>query len=239
MLQHSFFIHVVNYYFRKMRHLFLNLVIILFAIPSFGQDVQGWLIYFGNAKIKDTKFSIHHELQLRDYKIVGDHNQALIRVGAQYQLKPNITSTLGYAFIYTEAQDDPNHPFVENRIYQEMLLLQSLGSSRLRHRFRLEERFIEGQDFRGRFRYCLFAELPLTARGFARKGTYLALYDEVFLNIAKGGSVKVFDRNRAYAGLGYKFTDNTGSQLGYMRQNVGKMTGTNHVLLSLHHNFKF
>jgi len=83
-------------------------------------------------------------------------------------------------------------------------------------------------------------EMPniLTAKGFAKQGTYLALYDEIFLNISDDKAIKAFDRNRAYAGIGYKFADQLGVQLGYMRQNVGHLTGTNHALLSFHHNLK-
>lgn len=221
-----------------MRVFLLNVLLLLTVIPVSAQDLQGWLIYFGNAKIKDTKFSIHHELQLRDYKIIGDHNQTLIRVGAQYQFKPYLTGTMGYGFIHTESEGEPNNPFSENRIYQEALFSHGLSKTRIRHRFRLEERFIEGQDFRGRLRYCLFADIPLTKNGFGKNGTYVALYDEVFLNLSDSDAIKAFDRNRAYAGFGYKMTDKTGIQLGYMRQNVGKNSGTNHALLSLHHNFR-
>lgn len=227
-----------GYYFRNMRIILLNLLFIAVTLPCFAQNLQGWLIYFGNTKIKESKFSIHQEIQLRDYKIVGDHHQTLVRVGAQYQLKPYLVTTLGYGFIYTESFGEPNNPFVEHRIYQEALFNHSMGKAKIRHRLRLEERFIQNQEFRGRFRYCLFADIPLTDKGFAKHGAYIAVYDELFLNIADDANITVFDRNRAYAGIGYKFRDNLGVQLGYMFQNVGVQQGTNNVLLSFHHNLK-
>lgn len=238
MLQQSFVTRVLNSYFSGMRDILLTLLFLFLMLPSFSQDLQGWLIYFGNTKIKDSKFSIHQEVQLRDYKVIGDHNQSLIRVGGQYQIKPYLVGTVGYGFIYTEAQGSPNNSFIENRIYQEALFSHAVKRTKVRHRLRLEERFIEHQDFRGRFRYSLFADIPLTARGFAKRGTYLALYDEVFVNISDDPALKAFDRNRAYAGFGYKLVDQLGLQLGYMRQNVGSQNGTNHVLLSFHHNLK-
>lgn len=214
-------------------------IIILFLISiSFNlnaQSPQGWLIYFGSSQIKETKFSVHHELQLRDYKLGGDHNQTLIRVGGQYQVKPYLQTTLGYGFIHSESMGSPNNPFNEHRIYQEALLSHDVLSSKIRHRFRLEERFIDNQDFRGRFRYCLFADIPLTTNKFDKNGIYLALYDEIFLNITDNDAFETFDRNRAYAGFGFKFQKNLGVQLGYMRQNVGSHAGTNHLLLSFHH----
>jgi len=218
--------------------LFLLVVLFLFT-ASFSyaqtQQPQAWLIYFGHTKIKDSKWGIHHELQLRDYQIIGDHNQTLARVGAQYQFKPYLQGTLGYGFVYTEAMGAPNNPFNEHRIYQEIMASHGIKTAKLRHRFRLEERFIENQDFRGRFRYNLFVDVPLTKYGFSAKGSYLAFYDEVFINLSDNSNIKAFDRNRAYAGLGYKVKNNLGIQLGYMRQHVGTAKGTNHILLSTHH----
>lgn len=217
----------------------MRALILLFTlticISSQAQSLNGWLIYFGNTQIKESKFSIHHELQLRDYKIIGDHNQTLIRLGGQYQFKPYFQATVGYGFIHTESEGTPNNPFAEHRIYQEGLFSHGILSSKLRHRIRLEERFIENQDFRGRFRYCLFADIPLNAKKFDKNGIYLAVYDEVFLNLSDNESIKAFDRNRAYAGLGYKPQQNLGLQLGYMRQHVGANSGTNHLMLSVHH----
>lgn len=217
----------------------MRALILLFSfticISSNAQSLQGWLMYMGNTQIKESKFSIHHELQLRDYKIIGDHNQTLLRAGVQYNFKSYLQTTLGYGFIHTESEGTPNTPFFEHRIYQEGLFGHGLRNAKLRHRVRLEERFIENQDFRGRFRYCLFADIPINAHKFDKNGVYLALYDEIFLNIADDESIKFFDRNRAYAGLGYKLQKNIGLQLGYMRQHIGAASATNHLMLSFHH----
>ena len=140
----------------------------------------------------------------------------------------------GYAFIHTEADGAPNRPFSENRIYQEALLLHNITKSKLRHRFRLEERFIEDQAFRGRLRYCLFLDVPLTQHGFSKNGVYIATYDEIFLHLSDQKGIKMFDRNRAYVGLGFKIKDNLATQLGFMRQNVNNLNATNHLLLSIH-----
>lgn len=219
-----------------MRILYILLFISLLPLSYVhAQSPQGWLIYFGNSQIKNSNFSIHHEIQLRDYKLLGDHNQTLVRVGGQYQFSPLFQGSLGYGFIHSEAEGSPNYPFNEHRIYQEGILSHNIKNMKWRHRLRLEERFIENQDFRGRFRYCLFADIPLSSKQFDKNGIYLAVYDEVFLNISEEESLKVFDRNRAYAGVGYKLQKNLGIQLGYMRQNVGKNEGTNHLLVSLHH----
>jgi len=199
------------------------------------QNLQSWLIYFGTTQVKQSKFSIHHEVQLRDHQLFGDHNQSLIRVGGQYRFRPYFQATVGYGFIHSESKDTPNTPFDEHRIYQEALFSHDLSIVKVRHRLRLEERFIADQDFRGRFRYSFFADIPLTAKGMIKQGWYLSLYDEVFINLSDDKQLKAFDRNRAYGGLGYKLNDHLGVQLGYMRQHVGTAEGTNHLLLSFHH----
>lgn len=196
-------------------------------------------MYFGQTKIKASKFAIHHELQLRDHQLMGDHNQTLLRVGLQYQVKPYLLTTVGYGFIYSEQPGSPNRPFNENRMYQEALFSHKLVGGSIRHRIRLEERFVEHKDFSGRFRYCLFADIPFTPYGLKAKGWYAALYNEIFVNLSDNDSMDFFDRNRAYLGAGYKVSDAVGIQMGYMYQNVGKTSGTNHAMLSVHHQIKW
>ncbi|WDF68294.1 DUF2490 domain-containing protein [Sphingobacterium oryzagri] len=216
--------------------LIVTLIIVLFALKSRAQHLQGWGIYFGSTTLKDRRFSLQHELQLRDYKLVGDHQQTLLRLGLQYQATSSVSFTLGYGYIYNEWEDTPNNPFSENRIYQEALIRHSWNILRIRHRFRTEERFT-GNGFRGRARYCLFVDVPLTARQMQQGGLYFAAYDELFVNVL-APQTSLFDRNRLYGGLGLKVRDNLGVQLGYMRQHVGALPGTNHVLLSFHHQLK-
>lgn len=204
--------------------------------PAYSQQtLQGWFIYFGNTKINKSKFSIHHELQLRDHQFIGDHNQTLIRLGLQYDVLPWLSLTGGYGYIHSESKGEPNNPFGENRIYQEAVAKQKIGKLLLRHRIRLEERFIEEQNFRGRGRYVFFADLPLTTLKMQQNTIYASFYNEVFINLSNSSQIKTFDRNRLYTGAGYKIKNNLGVQLGYMRQHVGRSRGTNHLLLSFHH----
>ena len=221
--------------FSRMRIFLLFLLFLFSGGLCYAQQPQSWLIYFGQSKFKDSKFSLHHEVQFRDHTLFGDHNQSLFRVGGQYQFKSYLQGTMGYGFIYSEQPGSPNFPTNEHRIYQEALFSHGLKKSRIKHRVRLEERFIDGQDFLGRFRYSFFIDVPLTKRYFTEGGMYLAFYDEIFLNISDSDAIRPFDRNRLYGGFGYKLKDNIGLQLGYMMQHVGSRSGTNHMLLSVHH----
>lgn len=219
-----------------MQRFFLSLSLFFALGLVHAQPPKSWLIYFGQTNFMENKLSIHHEFQYRDHKIAGDVNQLLFRVGVKYRPTDYLATMIGYGFIHTESEGVPDYAFMENRVFQQGTLSHSLlQRSRIRHRFRLEQRFVEGQDFSNRFRYCLFADIPFTDKGMGRDGWYAALYDELFINLADNDIMKPFDRNRAYVGIGYKIKDNLGIQLGYMRQHVGKNAGTDHGLLSVHH----
>lgn len=200
------------------------------------QAPKSWLIYFGQTNFKESRYSLHHEFQYRDHRLAGEVNQLLFRVGLNYKATDYLSVTGGYAFVHTEAEGVPDNVFIENRIFQQAMLSHNfLGKTIVRHRFRLEQRFMQGYDFSNRFRYLLSADIPLTHKGMGEDGVYIALYDELFVNLADNEVMKPFDRNRAYAGLGYRILENLGVQLGYMRQHVGQNAGRNHVLISFHH----
>ena len=128
----------------------------------------------------------------------------------------------------------------ENRIYQEALLPQKIGNRvYLSHRFRYEQRFVENQDFRTRYRYNLFINIPLNKSEMKKNTIYTAFYNEVFIsgekNIGNNRKVSIFDRNRLYLGLGYAFSENLRIQTGWMNQSTDN-TSKNQLQISIHDN---
>ena len=203
------------------------------------QETGAWYIYFGNARFKNSLLSIHAEAQYRNHNIIGDLEQLLLRTGLQYNLKDNLaTFTAGYGFVRSEPEGSDNRSATtENRIYQEALLRQGIGRVRLSHRFRYEQRFITDQDFRTRYRYALFINIPVNQKSMTKKAWYIALYNEVFINGQKINNGPVFDRDRVYAALGYMISDKLGLQAGYMSQ-ILETKSKGQLQLSLHHNFR-
>lgn len=193
----------------------------LFLLPFFllaqSSDLGNWLIYFGNKKINDN-WNWHHEAQHRNYNAFGDLEQLLLRTGIGYNLSENNNNLLfGYAFIHGRNYVDVTEEKLrinEHRIYQQFITLQQFGRVRWQHRYRFEQRWIEGQDFRLRFRYFLALNLALNSKDFADKTFYLSAYNEIFLN----NNQVVFDRNRLYAGLGYKLNGKMRFEIGHMTQ---------------------
>ena len=206
-------------------------------------QLGAWYMYFWTAKIKEGPWGFQGDVQYRNWNLMGDLEQLLLRGGLTYAPKnASVLFTLGYGNITTGAYGTSNHETIrESRVYQEALIPHKVGKIFfLRHRFRYEQRWVEGQDFRTRYRYNLFLDLPLNSKAIDQKTVYLALYNELFINgeqdIGDGRTVDLFDRNRTYGAVGYAIRKNLKVQLGLMRQITSNL-GKTQLQLSLHHNW--
>ncbi|GAL90759.1 hypothetical protein JCM19538_524 [Jejuia pallidilutea] len=201
-----------------------------------------WYMYFFNTQFKNSDFGIQGDLQHRNWNVLGDLEQLLVRTGVTYTPKNSgIMFTLGYANITTGTFGDSTVSTNENRIYQEGLFSQKLGGRFfLTHRFRYEQRFVENQDFRTRYRYNLFLNIPLNKKTLEKNAIYTAFYNEIFVNgqtnIGNNNTVALFDRNRTYLGLGYVLKPGQRFQLGWMNQKTNNW-GKGQLQFSFHHNF--
>ncbi|MBC9798211.1 DUF2490 domain-containing protein [Sinomicrobium weinanense] len=199
-----------------------------------------WYMYFWNTTLKESRFGFQGDIQYRNWDIMGDLEQLLLRGGITYKPeKANIKFTLGYGYVLSGEFGDSNDTSDESRIYQEALLPHKLADRfYLTHRFRFEQRWVENQDFRTRFRYNLFLNIPVNQVTLNKGAIYLALYNELFINgqkdIGNGDTVEIFDRNRLYTAVGYSITDNLKVQAGYMRQSTNAID-KGQLQLSLHH----
>lgn len=219
--------------------------LLCFTFPASSQvnedKVGAWYMYFWNTTFTESKIGLQGDIQYRNWNLIGDLEQLLLRGGLTYSPLPTIKLTLGYGHITSGEPGDSNHTTKESRIYQEALLPQKLSDRiLLTHRFRFEQRWVENQDFRTRIRYNLFLNLPLNQLNLNRNSIYLAFYNEIFINgereIGNGRRVELFDRNRLYSGVGYGITDNLRMQLGYLEQ-TSSLISKGQLQLSLHHTF--
>lgn len=205
-------------------------------------QLGAWYMYFFNKKFGESRFGIQGDYQFRFWDKGSDLEQILLRTGATYRPKnADILFTLGYGNITTGTFGDSDETMMENRIYQEALFSQKIGSRfLLTHRIRYEQRWVEGQDFRTRYRYNLFVNVPFNATELKKNTVYLALYNELFINgqrdIGDDRMVEYFDRNRTYMGLGYGLRDNLRTQVGWMKQTTANWS-KGQLQFSLHHSF--
>ncbi|AKP69068.1 hypothetical protein CG08_0740 [Riemerella anatipestifer] len=162
-------------------------------------------------------------MQYRNFNFIGDTEQVLIRTGLGYNLTENNNNILlGAAFIYSEpylANSDTKTSFNEHRIYQQFITRQTFGAVSLQHRYRFEQRFFE-KDFRLRLRYFIGLNVALNKKQMMDKAVYLSAYNEIFINTENN----IFDRNRLYGGLGYRFSKNVRTEVGVMNQSTSTVS---------------
>jgi hypothetical protein len=200
-----------------------KLILILGLIPVIGfsqeSNLGNWFMYLGNKKL-NSNWNIHNEVQYRNYNVVGDMEQLLLRTGIGFNLSPNNNNILlGYGFIRSEnyVSTDQKVGNNEHRIFQQFITRQSFNRVSLQHRYRFEQRFLEN-DFKLRFRYFISVNVALSKPKIEKNTFYLSAYNEVFIQSKEN----LYDRNRVYAGLGYAINKDFRIELGYMNQLFNK-----------------
>ena len=197
----------------KNQLLIILFLINIFSVKSQESNIGNWLIYFGNKDL-NSSFNWHHEIQHRNYNVLGELEQLLVRTGLGYNVNENNNILLGYGFIDSRNKAIESNEILkvnEHRIYQQFISKQVIGKIKIQHRYRFEQRFIE-DDFKLRYRYFLSLNIPLLK---TNKKYYISAYNEIFIDASQENS---FDRNRIYGGLGYKLNSNIKLELGYMNQ---------------------
>ena len=136
--------------------------------------------------------------------------------GLGYNLTENNNNILlGYGYILSQnyINDNDKENVHEHRIYQQFITKQRFSRVYLQHRYRFEQRFIE-DNFRLRLRYFLSINVALNHKEIKDKTLYFSAYNEIFLNTENN----IYDRDRLYVGLGYRFSKTIRIELGYMNQ---------------------
>ncbi len=209
---------------------FLYFIFIAFHHSAFSQNtaspqVGSWTMLFGQVRFHD-KWSIHTEAQYRDYGILAESEQILLRSGINFHYSPTAILTAGYARITNYPYDSEliqTPSASENRSWQQFLMRNSIGRFSFEHRYRLEQRWIQSNNnnrYLDRMRYLLRVTVPLNKKEVEKNTLFLSFYDEVFIHF----SSTPFDRNRLYGAIGYQFLPNANLQAGYLAQTVGNAT---------------
>lgn len=219
---------------KRFSSLFVIAMVILILSPSTADandgQISNWMMYFGNYKIAD-RMNLHAESQLRSYNFVGDMNQLLLRTGVGYDLSSNNNNLLmGYGYIKTTPYIDQTElklTINEHRVFQQYIHKHQFGRASVFHRKRIEERFID-DDFSMRFRYFIGLHLPLNNSEMEVNTLYLSAFNEVFLKTTE----HAFDRDRMYGALGMVLHKNLRTEVGVMRQVIGKQAA-HHLQISV------
>lgn len=235
------------------------LLLTIAAHTSAQTQFSGWLADFNTFKL-NKKLSIHNDIQLRSSDQVDHVNTLLLRAGLNYHINKKFIATAGYAYVHDRRLVNNNGVTVsgysaEHRIWEQLIFNHALvlgaGSKArkgtVQHRLRLEQRFLpthtiidnevkrNGDVFANRLRYFIRNVNPLVPWSASGKAPFLALQNEVFVNLGDKSGVngEFFDQNRAYVALGYRFHAKFDAELGYMNQyrnGRGKAFTNNHIL---------
>lgn len=201
-----------------------------------------WYMYVFDTSFNDSQWGFQGDIQHRNFNILGDLQQIMLRGGINYKPKNTpLKLVLGYANITTGTQGSSDAIFAENRLYQETSFAVRLGKKIYsNHRFRYELRYVDDHETRTRYRYSLFINIPLKGETIVVKTPYFAFYNELFINgqrkIGGGRTVEFLDRNRLYSAFGYMIREGLKIQFGLMRQTTN-LSGKNQLQLSFHHSF--
>ncbi|PHR93884.1 MAG: hypothetical protein COA80_13170 [Leeuwenhoekiella sp.] len=233
-----------NLYILK-RAIYLILVIISFLNTENMQAQEGnptlgaWYSYFVLSDFKDSQFGLMGDVQYRNYEVTSDFQQFIVRAGLSYKFKNTPLKVLaGHSYFVTGFFGESEETFYEHRPYQDVIWNQKIAARLyFLHRIRFEERFIENQDFRMRYRYMLNAKIPLNKPEISAKTLYLWTAAEVFLNGKQSVVMpNIYDRTWFFGGGGYKFSDAVWAEMAYMREVTNAQT-KGQLIVSLFHKF--
>ncbi len=241
-----------------LRILSLSAALIFTSMASIAQkeivnQQNGWFMYFGNHKLTD-RVSLHTEYQWRRSDIITSWQQSLLRLGVDYKLTDAVMITGGYGHIVTwpYVEQPVADKFTEHRIWEQLILTQRANRFYFHHRYRLEQRWLEGNGgsgssdytYRNRIRYRFLINIPLNKKEMAANTLFLSIYDEPFIQFGKNFQRNYLDQNRLYLALGYQFSAKGNAQLGYLHHYVIKGDGLraerNHTFqMSITYNLDF
>jgi hypothetical protein len=209
---------------------FLNFSVITFSQTR--QENSGWLAWFNTYKFS-RNFGLTSDVQFRSADEWQYVRNILIRPGLTYYINAKSNATVGYAYIgsFNRLPEPSKNALTENRIWEQYIYAVKFGQTSLQNRLRLEQRSIErqaGNIFSQRLRYFARLVVPLSKQKAAfSRGAFAALQDEIFLNIQNKDKLNnsVFDQNRAYIAIGYRFSSRFDMEAGYLNQYINGATG--------------
>lgn len=238
-----------NSIMRPARRLFqaLHLVIVIvacslvpFASPTAWAEMEEDFRIWGNVTargnfgyvdpdLKRWLWWMEGQLRFRDCCTSGGSlDQSLIRPGIGYALSDQSTVWIGYARAtnYLVGQE-----IEENRMWEQYMWRGSTPLGAFTSRTRFEQRWqANGNDTGGRFRQFFKFHWPFSFHPAAN----FTVWDEVFVHLysTDWGAIQGFDQNRGFVGIGYRFSPEILTEIGYMNQFIqtSKNDRMNHIL---------
>lgn len=231
-----------------MRNIFFLYWCFFFSV-TFGQSLkskeinnqfQSWVSI--NSVLKfDEKWACLLDFHIRENKLFESNNFYFARAGIGYFPKPNIMIAGGYAHLWLAPTKPGWELFTnENRIYQQVQMINKIGSISFIQRIRNEQRWQEkivnderigAHRFTNRVRYLLSFTIPISNN---KNTPSIVVADEILLHFGKEVVYNTLDQNRIFVGIKQNLTQNLSFDFGYMYVFQQKYSGyqydANHTL---------
>lgn len=192
-------------------------------------DVQAWFQYEFQHRLRDKlrgSWDLGYRELVSTEDTLGDWSRIHTRGMLSYVHSKRVTFEGGIGGYYTFAENLTDQ--LELRAWQGVIVLwpitKLLGRELdLRHRFRLEQRWInqrdlDATDFDLRLRYRLATFIPLNRAAIETRAWYVPLMGEGFADLGGDAPELFAARLRLTTGLGYVLSDNWTFELRYTAQ---------------------
>ena len=191
---------------------------------------SGWAMTLNSIRL-NPKFNLIFDSQLRSNDQWKQPETFILRPGLTYVLNKDVSLSAGLALINNwKTIGGVRDGVSDNRIWQQLGIIQQVKNAVLQHRIRTEERWIpvlkvadneivkSDPKFNARFRYFTRWISPFSKTKKLSKGMYWAAQNEFFFNAAgaRHANRKLFDQSRTYVGTGYRLSQYADLELGYM-----------------------
>ncbi len=164
----------------------------------------------------NNKFVLYGEVQARSQSFTKDFFYHELKGGLTYNLPKKSSVFIGFGNYETYTfPGDFKKPVTANefRLWEQFVFNNNFSHLRLEHRYRIEQRWINGNYF-NRFRYRLNPVIAINHATVVPHTVFASLFDEVFFT----DKAPYFIRNRVFAGAGYQFNNLFTVQTGFIRQ---------------------
>jgi len=199
-------------------------------------DAGSWLQVVGEGSLKPLDASLSNvrvwlEGQSRWDDDWNHWYQGMLRAAVGYSLSDRATVWAGYTWLPTQQLGKAS--VQQQDVWPAFRYVLPTDFGTLTLRTMVEANFLPGNngDVRFRPRQMIRFLHPLAFE----PRLSLIVWDEVFvrINSTPAGGQSGFDQNRAFAGLGWTFSQNVRTELGYMNQYIDNATHTNNTMHNL------
>jgi hypothetical protein len=205
--------------------------VFLFSLPAESQQlppkeiketVQFWTSINVNARVAE-RWNILADFHVRRTNFIKDPGFYLIRTAMAHQFNPNLSLAAGYAHLWLATEKRELGFYAnENRLFEQLIYTHPAGKTKMLHRIRNEQRWIEAIkdaeptgnfQFTNRIRYLFSARIPVFENP---KLPQLLIADEIMFHFGKPVVHSNFEQNRIFAGINQPISREVSFDFGYM-----------------------